>query len=217
MSKQSSSPQSGPLVEDGVVVGTASNKYQMKNPIARYLLDGFDSTIKSLVSHVSPSSITEVGCGEGHVTKILHEITSAQIQALDISEEILRQAQSEVGDSDRVEFTKCSIYDIDAARYSADLVVCCEVLEHLEEPELGLQKLAELATPYALISVPREPIFRTMNFVRGAYVKDFGNSPGHIQHWSKTQFGKFISSEFEIIELRSPLPWTMVFARSKKA
>lgn len=205
------------LLEDGVVVGTASNKYQMKNPIARYLLNGFDSTILDLTSDLNPKSITEVGCGEGHVTRLLLDSTQASISGMDISDEILDIARATVENSERVSFEKKSIYDISENDDAADLVVCCEVLEHLEDPALGLQRLSEIAAPYALVSVPREPIFRSMNFVRGAYVKDFGNSPGHLQHWSKTSFAKFVSTQFDIVDLRSPLPWTMLLARSKKA
>jgi 2-polyprenyl-3-methyl-5-hydroxy-6-metoxy-1,4-benzoquinol methylase len=205
-----------PLVENGIVVGTSSGKYELKNPIARYLLNGFDNAILELAHKVSPETITEVGCGEGHVTRLLLEATQAKIQAMDISDRVLGMARKTVSASNRVVFENRSIYDLNADRDQADLVVCCEVLEHLEHPRQGLELLAASASPYALLSVPREPIFRSMNFVRGAYFMQFGNSPGHIQHWSRRGFVDFVSSRFDIREVRSPLPWTMLLVRSRR-
>ncbi len=201
-------------IEDGIVIGTASDKYTSKNPIARKLIEGFDRGVASLASQVDPEKITEVGCGEGHVTKILLENTRAPILALDLSATVIDEAREYV-DSDRVEFEQCNIYDTSPERHQADLVVCCEVLEHLDDPRLGLEKLAALATSHVLLSVPREPIWRALNMARGAYLGSLGNTPGHFQHWSKRGFVAFIAPYFEILDMRTPLPWTMLLARKK--
>lgn len=203
------------IIENGVVIGTASNKYEMKNPIAQYLLRKFDASIKELIFNLPLRTISEVGCGEGHVTKVLLSSTQAKIKSMDISDAILNIAKNEMKPETQVSFVNKSIYNLSVAQDQADLVVCCEVLEHLEKPQLGLEKLAAIASPYVLLSVPREPIFRCMNFLRGAYFKNFGNSPGHIQHWSKKAFIRFVEERFDIVELRTPLPWVMVLARIK--
>ena len=179
-----------PIVEDGLVVGTGSDKYETKNPVAQYLLRQFDAGIADLVKIANPDTILEMGCGEGHVTDILLKNSDAIIQALDISQTIIDIAKNNI-DSRRVNFQQLNIYDL-AEKKPVDLVVCCEVLEHLETPEIGLLRLAEKAAPYAIISVPREPIWRMLNFIRGSYCKEFGNSPGHIQHWSQRQFIRFV-------------------------
>ncbi len=204
-----------PIVENGLVVGTGSDKYESKNPLAQYLLRQFDRGIADLVKIANPETIIEVGCGEGHVTDILLKNSQATIQALDISQTIVDIAKSAI-DSPRVNFQQLNIYDL-AEKESADLVVCCEVLEHLETPEIGLLRLAEKAAPYAIISVPREPIWRILNFVRGSYCKDFGNSPGHIQHWSQRQFIQFVKQKFKIVRVKSPLPWTILLVKSKQS
>ena len=203
-----------PLIEDGLVVGTGSDKYDSKNPLAQYLLRQFDNSIAELVKIAKPNTILEVGCGEGHVTYILLANSEATIQALDISQTIVDIAKAEI-DSPRVDFQQYNIYDL-AEKEKADLVVCCEVLEHLETPETGLLRLAEKAAPYAIISVPREPVWRMLNFVRGAHVKSFGNSPGHIQHWSQTAFIQFVEQQFDIVSVKAPLPWTILLVKSKQ-
>ncbi|MEM1411531.1 MAG: methyltransferase [Pseudomonadota bacterium] len=196
--------------EDGVIVGTSGGKYQTRNPVGRWLLNNFDRNLVELLKPLHPKRITEVGCGEGHITQLLLRHTDAPIRALDISDDILDDARAQVNGDPRVRFLNRSIFDLEPGQDAADLVVCCEVLEHLENPEAGLTQLLSLTRSHALLSVPREPIFRAMNFARGAYLSDFGNSPGHIQHWSRSQFLRFLGDRLSIREVRSPLPWTMV-------
>lgn len=203
-----------PLVEDGLVVGTASNKYESKNPISQYLLRQFDQSIADLVKIAKPNTILEVGCGEGHVTDILLKNSEASIQALDISQTIVDIAKDSIK-SPRVDFQQFNIYNL-KEKEQADLVVCCEVLEHIDDPDTGLLRLAEKAAPYAIISVPREPIWRILNFIRGTYMMEFGNSPGHIQHWSQKSFIQFVEQQFEIVCIKAPLPWTVLLVKSKQ-
>ena len=67
-----------------------------------------------------------------------------------------------------------------------------------------------------IISVPREPIWRFLNLLRGKYIKDLGNTPGHLQHWSSDKFVDLVSNYFEIIEVKKPFPWTMLLCKAKK-
>ncbi|MEJ2611017.1 MAG: class I SAM-dependent methyltransferase [Candidatus Thiodiazotropha sp.] len=203
----------GPLVENGIVVGNTTDKYESGNLLTRFLTNRFCRAVGDLAAEVAPQKIFEVGCGEGHVTKVLLERTPASIDAVDISETILNMARGNVASS-RVNFECKNIYEIDGLKSQADLVVCCEVLEHLDDPQKGLKILADAAAPYAILSVPREPLWRILNMARGAYWRDFGNTPGHLQHWSKSGFIDFIEKEFKVIEVRSVLPWTILLARS---
>lgn len=201
-------------VENGVVVGTASDKYESRNPIARYLVNGFDTTIAETAASCRPTRIVEIGCGEGHVTQLLLDNTQATLKCYDISDALLEDARAAVA-SDRAQFFNRSIYDMEAESSPPDLVVCCEVLEHLDDPLKGLDRLARLGAEHYLLSVPREPLWRILNFARGAYVKDFGNSPGHVQHWSKRGFARFVRQKFDVIKTRSPIPWTVLLCKRR--
>ena len=71
-----------------------------------------------------------------------------------------------------------------------EAVVCTEVLEHLEEPEKALRELLRVTRRWVILSVPREPLWRVLNMVRGAYLRHFGNTPGHIGGFVERNFGK---------------------------
>jgi len=112
-----------------------------------------------------------------------------------------------------IDFEATPAEDLDPARHGAELVVCCEVLEHLADPGRGLEVLASLARPWLIASVPREPLWRALNLARLSYVDELGNTPGHVNHWSRREFVRFLTSSFEVIEVRSPTPWTMALCR----
>jgi hypothetical protein len=97
----------------------------------------------------------------------------------------------------------------------ADLVICCEVLEHLPDPEATLRSLTRAARRAVVLSVPREPLWRVLNVARGKYWSELGNTPGHLQHWSSRGFAQFVGRHLEIVEIRTPLPWTAVLARPR--
>jgi SAM-dependent methyltransferase len=200
-------------IENGIVVGTAGGKYELKNFIARYLLKKFDDSIRDLISFVKLDHVLEIGCGEGHVTKIILERDLNSILATDISTLIVNDAKKSISDP-RIDFKVSSVESLEIDK-APSLVICCEVLEHVENPKFALEKLRKFKADFYLLSVPWEPIFRILNTLRGAYLKDFGNSPGHIQHWSRRGFIRLASNYFEVVEVRTPLPWTILLCRQR--
>ena len=202
--------------EDGIVVGNTYDKYNSKNPIARKLVDGFSSALSELVSIVSPDAIHEVGCGEGYWT-LKWRAQGIAARGSDFSSIVIELArQNAAAQALDVEFKVSDIYNLEPAQDAADLVVCCEVMEHLERPAEALQILKRLAKPYLIVSVPREPVWSWMNMARGKYWSDWGNTPGHIQRWSKGTFLALLQQEVDVLEVRSPLPWTMALCRVRK-
>ena len=199
-------------IENGVIVGTSGDKYDQTNPLARYFVSQFDRAISELAREVGPASVLEVGCGEGHVTRLLLDATDARILATDLSATVLKEAEENLS-SDRVTYRAVNLMSLEPLKPAPDMVVCCEVLEHLPNPQDGLAALWAQRAEWYLLSVPREPIWRAMNMARSAYLKDFGNSPGHLQHWSQRGFLRFIGQALKPVVIRAPLPWTVVLCQ----
>ena len=202
---------SGGLSEEGVVVGNTYDKYNSGNPIVRKIMQGFESTLLDLVSEANPSSIHEVGCGEGYW--VLHWGEQGKtVRGSDFSNNIIELAKNNARERKLPTglFEQRSIYNLQCDKDSAELIVCCEVLEHLEQPEEALHVLQKIARKYAIFSVPREPIWSVLNMARGKYWSDFGNTPGHIQRWSQREFINLVSPYFNVEQVRAPFPWTML-------
>ncbi|MFZ2752441.1 MAG: class I SAM-dependent methyltransferase [Lysobacteraceae bacterium] len=205
---------SGGMTENGVIVGNAYDKYGSSNPVVAWIMKGFASALTALVARAAPVSIHEVGCGEGYWVLSWNQEGYAA-RGTDFSTRVIDMARENSGDqtASRSVFAVRSIYDLRAGEDRADLVVCCEVLEHLERPDDGLKALQSIVDGHLILSVPREPLWRALNLARGKYVTALGNTPGHIQHWSTKGFIDLVSNYFEVIEVRSPLPWTMLLCR----
>ena len=173
----------------------------------------FLSNIHSLIDSIQPSSIHEIGCGEGHLSRILCRY-QAPIMASDFSQQIIDIASSQQHiEGCRIEWKVASIYELTPEADAANLIVCCEVLEHLPGPEEALAILIPLSRPYLIVSVPREPLWRSLNMLCGKYLRHGGNTPGHLNHWGKSAFVSLVGRYFDIIKVRSPLPWTMLLCR----
>jgi 2-polyprenyl-3-methyl-5-hydroxy-6-metoxy-1,4-benzoquinol methylase len=200
--------------EEGLIVGNAYDKYGSTNPVVRRLMQGFEAAMSELFVQAQPSSVHEVGCGEGYwVLRWAKEGISAR--GSDHSARVIGVARESAAREQLPPtlFEVRSIYELEPGRDSADLVVCAEVLEHLESPGAGLRALQEVVERHLILSVPREPLWRVLNMARGSYLTSLGNTPGHLNHWSRQSFISLVSRYFDVVETRSPLPWTMVLCR----
>ena len=182
-------------------------KYEETNPISKYLVNNFYKAFESLLPD-DIASVLEAGCGAGYsADRILPLLDNATYEGSDIGEDLVAIAAEKHPD---INFDVESIYDLQREDNSYDLTIALETLEHLDEPLKALQELKRVSRKYVIVSVPREPIWRILNMARFKYLKNLGNTPGHINHWSHRSFKKFLSQEAKIIEAKKPLPWNMV-------
>jgi 2-polyprenyl-3-methyl-5-hydroxy-6-metoxy-1,4-benzoquinol methylase len=177
---------------------------------------GFIGQLLELAEQTGAREVHEVGCGEGELARRL-AARGLRVRGTDAAPEVIKEARSRAEAAGvPVEFRAASVEELEPARDSAELIVCCEVLEHLTEPVAALDRLATLARPWLLVSVPREPLWRGLNLARLKYVGELGNTPGHLGHWSKRQFVDLLTERVEVVEVRSPLPWTMALCRADR-
>jgi 2-polyprenyl-3-methyl-5-hydroxy-6-metoxy-1,4-benzoquinol methylase len=191
-----------------------AQKHESANPIQRRLIDAFHAQAVAYVRQAAPSCILEVGCGEGYVLAELQRAgVDAHIIGVDLSEPAIEAARGRVAPTAELHVGDAREITARFVDRRPDLVMMLEVLEHLEQPEAMLDDIAALTTKHVLFSVPREPLFRGMNLLRLKHVRDLGNDPEHINHWSARAFVETVGRHFDVVSAARPFPWTMVLAR----
>jgi 2-polyprenyl-3-methyl-5-hydroxy-6-metoxy-1,4-benzoquinol methylase len=205
--------------EDGIVTGNTYDKYGSSNPVVRRLMASFERELDELFELAAPSSVLDVGCGEGVlVHQWAQRLGERRVVGIDLEEESIQAGWSERR-APNLEYrvmeaaTSSPEGDLPFAANEFDLASAIEVLEHVPDPEHTLSEMARCAERHLLVSVPREPLWRMLNVARGAYWPALGNTPGHLNHWSRRSFTKLLSRHGEVVEVRSPFPWTMLLVR----
>ena len=196
-----------------VPTGNTFDKYGSANPVVRRLMRGFRSALDDLWSRADPRSVLDVGCGEGVLTHELAErLGERRIVGIDLDDPKLR-SQWEHRHRPNLEYRVGDATELPFADGEFDLAAAIEVLEHVPDPEATVAEMARVAERHLLVSVPREPLWRALNMARGAYLGALGNTPGHVNHWSKRSFVSLLARHGTVTEARSPLPWTMLLVR----
>jgi 2-polyprenyl-3-methyl-5-hydroxy-6-metoxy-1,4-benzoquinol methylase len=199
--------------EEGIVTGNTYDKYGSSNPVVRRLMASFQRTLDELMSRAEPRSLLDVGCGEGVlVHRWALELPRARVVGIDLEEESIQAGWAE-RQAPNLEYRTMAAENLPFAAGEFDLASAIEVLEHVPNPQRTLDEMARCAERHLLVSVPREPLWRGLNMARGAYLAQLGNTPGHLNHWSKRSFTRLLSRYGQVAELRSPFPWTMLLVR----
>jgi 2-polyprenyl-3-methyl-5-hydroxy-6-metoxy-1,4-benzoquinol methylase len=196
-----------------VPTGNTFDKYGSENPVVRRLMTGFHARLDELWGEAAPGSVLDVGCGEGVLTAQWAErLHDGRVVGIDLDDPKLR-AEWEKRSRPNLEFRAEEATSLSFADDEFDLACAIEVLEHVPEPEATVAEMARVARRHLLVSVPREPLWRALNVARGAYLGRLGNTPGHVNHWSKQAFVSLLSRYGTVEEARSPFPWTMLLVR----
>jgi 2-polyprenyl-3-methyl-5-hydroxy-6-metoxy-1,4-benzoquinol methylase len=199
--------------EDGIVTGNTYDKYGSENPVVRRLMASFERTLDELMAQARPQSLLDVGCGEGVlVHRWALEMPQTRLVGIDLEEGSI-QAGWAARAAPNLEYRTMPAEDLPFAENEFELASAIEVLEHVPDPEHTVAEMARCASRHLLVSVPREPLWRMLNMARGAYIGQLGNTPGHLNHWSKRSFTKMLARHGEVVEARSPFPWTMLLVR----
>jgi 2-polyprenyl-3-methyl-5-hydroxy-6-metoxy-1,4-benzoquinol methylase len=198
---------------EGTVTGNTYDKYGSTNPVVRRLMASFERTLDELFVKADPQSLLDVGCGEAVLTHTwAQRLQPRRVVGIDLEDPAI-QAEWAKRPAANLEYRVMKAENLPFADGEFDAAAAIEVLEHVPDPEHTVAEMARVAGRHLLVSVPREPLWRGLNMARGAYLKDFGNTPGHLNHWSKRSFVALLSEHGEVVEARSPFPWTMLLVR----
>lgn len=161
------------------ISGNFYNKHKSRNPLVKYLMRKFYKTLFNYIEEINVIKMLDVGCGKGY---ILEEIMNINVN---------------------IE----SACNLKRSTDSFELVTMLELLEHLETPEVAIKEAKRVTKNYFIVSVPYEPYWRILNILRLRYLNDLGNTPGHLNHWSKKGLESLLKRYFKNVQVKTVFPW----------
>ena len=200
--------------EDGIVTGNTYDKYGSTNPLCQ----AHDGRLRAHAGRTARGRRARLAAGRGlRRGGARAQVGAALWRPRAWSGSTCRSTRSRPAGRERqapnLEYKVMQAENLPFAESEFDLASAIEVLEHVPDPEHTLAEMARCAAAHLLVSVPREPLWRMLNMARGAYWSDLGNTPGHLNHWSKRSFMRMLSRYGKVVEARSPFPWTMLLVR----
>lgn len=184
------------------------DKYKSGNPIVQGLLSRYQDVLASLVVPLAPTSVLDVGSGEGMTAAKLHTLPlKFSYKGIDLSAGAVEEARRR---NPGLDFSQGSVFELGGQ--TADVVICLEVIEHLEDPAKAIDALAAATERSIVVSVPWEPWFRLGNLARGKYLDRLGNHPEHIQQFSPASIAALVSTRFTNVRVKTSFPWVFVCA-----
>jgi len=189
-------------------------KYNNRNPIHRLALGRFFDRIAAELDTLQPPSVLEFGCGEGLFLKEVQQrgVRFEDYVGLDLRDDALATARSL---HPRRRFENAELFRWKAPEEGFDLVIASQVLEHIPDPDPTLARLVEMCSGQLLLTVPLEPWFRILNFVRGRDLRRLGNHPEHVNLWTFSRFRSFVADHAEVVRAYRVFPFTVVIAKPK--
>lgn len=205
-------PLSAPAADLQGPAGNLYDKYGTRNPLSRLVVGRFLRRLERVVATTATGagSLLDVGCGEGVVTERLAALLPhVRVVGLDVDDPALARSWRERR-GENLAFRPGSAYRLPFADGSFDVALAIEVLEHLERPEQAVAELARVARRGIVVSTPREPLWRAANVVSGRHLRHLGDTPGHVNHFSRRALRRLASRAGHVREVHSPFPWVIV-------
>jgi len=139
--------------------------------------------VLEIVRGYAPATIIEAGCADGMMTAQLAEI-ARWVWAFDISPAMIAACPV-------LPNVHYEMLDVEGAPFAddVDLIVCCEVLEHVRHPQCVVRRICERAS----VAVFTAPVTEPSNpdaFNLGLYrcEQKAGDASGHIWAWDMDGF-----------------------------
>jgi SAM-dependent methyltransferase len=189
-------------------------KYESGNPVVQRLLGRFFARVEAAVAPLGAESVLDAGCGEGEALHRLAAILPDRVAAVDLEERCVAEVRARFPS---VEASRGTVTDLAFADASFDLVLCLEVLEHLDDPVAAVAELARVSSRHVVVSVPYEPWFRLGNLLRGNHLAGLGNHPEHVNHFNRGSLRHLLETSLDVVEVSVAFPWLVATARVRDA
>lgn len=194
-------------------------KHTTRNPLKRYLVNRLNSQIlisvresvrKNQRKKGQTIRILDAGCGEGFISNLLiDELGNERIEivGLELNAEAIRIAKTK---NPKMSFVQGDICKMPFETEAFDIVICTEVLEHLQSPEAALSELIRVSRQAIIVTVPHEPWFCMGNLLVLKNITRLGNPIDHINHWTFLGFKSFLLEHSKVKwKMGKSFPWTI--------
>ncbi len=196
-----------------ILTGHYYNKHASGHPFVRWLVKRYARTLQEWVSGLGIRSALEIGSGEGYILSYVHAARpDLRLTGSDLTVEMAQVGRAQMGQADWC-VTRGEQLPFGESQF--DLCLACEVLEHVPEPEAVLEEMGRVTRDYIIVSVPDEPLWRVLNVMRGRYLGEWGNTPGHLHHWSAKDIRRAVGKHLKVLQVARPAPWVFVLAQKK--
>lgn len=196
-----------------VITGNYFDKHTTNNPFYKIFITRYRKALQQTIADKAFTKVLEVGSGEGHIVSYVNEVKKdLTLIASDIDLELIKNSQKI---NPRAGWVVCLGETLPFAAKSYDLVLVCEVLEHVCDPAIVMREISRVGRGWLIATVPFEPWWRILNVFRLKYLKHLGNTPGHIQHWSLKSFQKFIGEYCDLCSVFLVFPWIFIVGKIK--
>lgn len=187
-------------------------KHTSQNFLIKKIMHRFHLDLFTLIQKANPKSTYDFGSGRGFtVEKISAAFPGIKITGSDLESQSVSEAKRL---HPHLSFVKDNIYNSKQKSDSFDVVTACEVLEHLDNPNKGVREAKRIAKKYCIFTVPNEPLWRFANIARLKYLSDFGNTPGHLQNFTRQDFRRLLKKHFKKVKIKnSTLLWNMAICK----
>ncbi len=186
-------------------------EYNSSNIFTKYLINNYFKNLFKIINCFDTNyKFLEVGCGAGESSRRIYSFLNGQsFEASEYDERYVRELKKL-----NLPFNvkQESVYELKRGNNEFDCIFFLEVLEHLEYPEAALKELFRVSNKYVLISIPCEPIWRILNMFRFKYLKNFGNTPGHLNHYSPNKITTLIKKFGKVKNYYFSFPWQIILA-----
>lgn len=184
-------------------------RHATENRLYQWHTRVFMDRIAELLRRSGAQTVLDAGCGEGFVADHLKAaLPHLRITGLDASADAVEYAREHHAHA--ASYHVGSVYALPFDDDAFDLVLCSEVLEHLDRPDEALAELRRVARRHVAVTVPLEPVFDAL--ARLNLRLGIGGDPGHVNFWTRQSFERFVGRHFDRAETGTTLVYNWALA-----
>lgn len=148
------------------------------------------------VSQLAPGRrVLDAGCGLAYGTRLLHDAGATSADGIDISPSTVEAARAAVGPE-----IALGVGDVTALPFpddAFDLVVCFEVIEHIEERDAALDEIARVLAPGGILAVSSP---NRLQYPEG--------NPHHVHEYTPDELHAAAATRFPAVMTYRQQAWT---------